>query len=500
MTAMDITFGTKDVKVYIAGAGSGKTYALMNELETMLKTYRPEEIAFTTFTRKGVMTGIERALAANSSLSVDDFPYFQTLHRMCFRESGLKRVNMIEPRDVLKFNALTGFKLHLSAAFNHQSDDDKMLQRYDAMRSSAKTGIYIHSIYDEERYHRLINAYEAFKKHNNLVDFYDCLTRYLEVGKPLPVAGFILDEAQDMTPLQWQVTELAARNAEKVRIGGDPAQAIFNFQGAVPETLIALTRKYETVELNDTYRLPKKICKVADSIISLMQEKLPRVHLSVKNTDGDVQEIADREALIRIVKKDFDTNDYRSGRWFFLFRTNCHIDDVAQQLRYLRVPYHDTNGFCVADRYLARLRRYMKYRELGYGTPEAKATFMRQYNIKDINDDFTESDIIPSEDRYAIQDYLDRYGLDELSRMAALPPFCLLTTPYKVKGGEADNVAVFLDATKQVGENTMIDLDGELRVFYVSCTRAKEKLYVVNAQSKYNLTSLWEATVENMEG
>jgi len=63
--AYDATFATDDVVVYLAAAGAGKTHAMMEEMAELLKVYRPDEIAFVTFTRKGVLNGIERAIKAD---------------------------------------------------------------------------------------------------------------------------------------------------------------------------------------------------------------------------------------------------------------------------------------------------------------------------------------------------------------------------------------------------------------------------------------------------
>ena len=62
-----IRFKTSDVRVYLAPPGAGKTFSLMDEMVELLKVYRPDEIAFVTFTRKGVENGIERALKANKA-------------------------------------------------------------------------------------------------------------------------------------------------------------------------------------------------------------------------------------------------------------------------------------------------------------------------------------------------------------------------------------------------------------------------------------------------
>lgn len=489
-------FKTDDVIIYIAGAGSGKTTALMTDLQGLLKTYRPDEIAFTTFTRKGVSTGIERVLQTGKGLQEEDLPFFQTLHKMCFKEAGLTKDNIIEPRDMLRFGELLGFNVHLNTTFDRQTEDDKMLQRYDSIRSGAKKGIYLEAKYDEERYHRLVTSYEKFKKENKLVDFYDCLQLYMDVGEPLPVSAFFLDEAQDVTPLQWKVIEKAASNATKVRVSGDPSQAIFSYQGADPSVLISLSEKYKTIELNKTYRLPRKVCAVADSIIYLMQEKLPRVHEPAKEYEGVVEEIVDRELLSRMIQKDFQDKASAPYRWFLLFRNNHHTKTMTEALERLLLPYHSARGFVIGERDLNKISRYYRYRMQGYGDEEVKEKFRIENGIKDFNDSFTESALIPSTRRYVYEDYIEKYGLEELVKMARAKPFCLVSTTYKVKGGEADNVVVFLDATKQVAENLLVDLDSELRVFYVACTRAKEALYIAHAKSVNNLELIWEAVKE----
>jgi superfamily I DNA/RNA helicase len=147
----NIRFTTDDVVVYLAAAGAGKTSAIMDEMTGLLKTYRPDEIAFVTFTRKGVANGIERALRANPQLAADDLIHFKTLHALCFRELGLKRASIIERSDMDMFNKALGFHVTLGEAFEFQSDDDKLLSRYDALRCSSTKGELLLGNYDEVR-------------------------------------------------------------------------------------------------------------------------------------------------------------------------------------------------------------------------------------------------------------------------------------------------------------------------------------------------------------
>jgi superfamily I DNA/RNA helicase len=100
----NITFAAEDVVVYLAGAGAGKTSALANEMTELLKQYRPDEIAFVTFTRKGVANGLERVLRANPAFTLDDFPYFRTLHALCFRALGLKHKSILARKHINMLN------------------------------------------------------------------------------------------------------------------------------------------------------------------------------------------------------------------------------------------------------------------------------------------------------------------------------------------------------------------------------------------------------------
>ena len=214
---MVVRFNTDDVTIHLASAGAGKTTTAMTEITAALKSYRPDEIAFVTYTRKGVETGIAKALAVNKDLTPDDLMHFKTLHALCFREAHLARKNIITQSDIAQFNSELGFSLTMNDAFGHVTEDDRLLQRYDAERSGSKRGVFVDGNYDRFRYDRLVNAYKAFKEGHDLVDFYDCLLKYMEQGEPLQgVKIALIDECQDLTPLQWQVCMKAFSEAEKV--------------------------------------------------------------------------------------------------------------------------------------------------------------------------------------------------------------------------------------------------------------------------------------------
>lgn len=303
--------------------------------------------------------------------------------------------------------------------------------------------------------------------------------------------GCVVHNCQDLTPLQWQVCMKAFENAEKVICLGDDFQSLYTYNGAAPELLIEMAAHYKLVKHETSYRLPRKVYEFARGITSVIQEKVDKDYKPATDKEGFVKNVTDRNVLARIIRDDLKHNGHKGGRWYLLFRTNCFIADMAKVLEQFMVPYNTNKGFCIPSRDLARIERYYNYRKEGYGTPEARQKFMEEYKIEDINDSFIHSELIPGIERYYYQDLVDTWGLKALREMSQMTePFLLLSTVHKVKGGEADFTAMFMDCTRLVSENMTLNVDEELRVLYVGCTRCREGLYIVPAQGRYSMSRL----------
>jgi superfamily I DNA/RNA helicase len=497
----DVKFNTDDVVVYLAAAGAGKTTAIMDEMTELLKTYRPDEIAFVTFTRKGVINGMERALRANPRLTADDLVYFRTLHALCFRELGLGCESIITRPDIEEFNKASNYEFNaaLTGAFEHQTEDDRLLARYDALRNGARKGVVADYTHDTERYTRLTKAYEAFKSARGKVDFHDCLVKFCERNKPVGVKIAFIDEAQDLTPLQWEVCRIAFSAAEKVRIAGDDFQSLFTYSGASPAAFISLSERYNEVRLEKPYRIPKAVYRFTKGVTQLITKKVDKDYAPAKDVEGFVEEISDRNVLVHRIQKDMDDNGITPYRWYLLFRNNCFIEETVSLLEKHQVPYHTANGFCISKEHLVRIRRFYNYRTQYTRSKETFLKFCDDYDIKDINDDFTESGLVPVGRRYVCFAYVQAFGVDKLIEMADREPFLLLSTTHRVKGGEADYAAVFLDCTRRVAENIQLNMDEELRVLYVACTRAKLGLYLVSGTGEYGLDKVIGAVKDCIE-
>ena len=150
-------FKTDDVITYLAGAGCGKTTSLMAELQEMLKVYRPDEIAFVSFSRKASAEVRNRAELMGFDYSPDSFPYFKTIHALCYmlNNYSAQGKNIISKEDAELFAKVTNlrFSIHNRAegSRNHEADGQMFFDLYALERATGKPPDY-HMIFPRRRY------------------------------------------------------------------------------------------------------------------------------------------------------------------------------------------------------------------------------------------------------------------------------------------------------------------------------------------------------------
>ena len=190
-------FEGKDVKVLLSSAGSGKTRRLIEEVSKELETRRPEEIAFVTFTRKGAEEGLKR-VCNKLRLDPEDLPYFRTLHSLTFHAMNYKASQMFGRLDQRKFNKEYGYNVNrceVNTGKVTATKDSQYLDFYDLERSGALTSKQlVESDIEIGYYRQLVQKYEEYKSSQCLVDFFDCLIKYVREGDSLPCKVLFVDE------------------------------------------------------------------------------------------------------------------------------------------------------------------------------------------------------------------------------------------------------------------------------------------------------------------
>ena len=124
-----------------------------------------------------------------------------------------------------------------------------------------------------------------YKKETIKVDFVDMIEEFIVQGYSPDLDVLIVDEAQDLVPLQWEmVHEIIKPKAKRIYFAGDDDQCIYSWMGVnVGDFLRASENK---IVLDKSYRLPKSVYNIADSLVKRLRTrqqkvwKLSLIHIS----------------------------------------------------------------------------------------------------------------------------------------------------------------------------------------------------------------------------
>ena len=127
---------------------------------------------------------------------------------------------------------------------------------------------------------QVLSLYEEAKSERGVIDFEDVLL--LTIGILLDredvaaqVRGqykhFVVDEYQDVSPLQQRLLDLWLGRRRQLCVVGDVSQTIYSFTGATPAFLTGFTTRYEgarTVRLSRDYRSTPQVVSLANRVLS----------------------------------------------------------------------------------------------------------------------------------------------------------------------------------------------------------------------------------------
>ena len=354
-------FKTGDVVTYLAGAGCGKTTSLMKELAEMLKVYRPDEIAFVSFSRKASAEVRNRAELLGMEYSPDSFPYFKTIHALCYMlndysEKGKKIISKEDTEIFAKVTNLS-FSIHERLEGNQKRSASGQLffDLYALERATGQPPDY-RLVFPRLRYEEFKELYELFKEKARVIDYHDCLTDFLKDGEAIKkVKVAFIDEAQDLTKQQWEVCFKAFSAAKHIRIAGDDWQSIFAFQGASPQMFIDVAQTGQIVKLEESYRLPKAVATLADRIVQTIEHKIDKHCLTSKKEEGEIVTFTEFEYLIPVIERE------STDSWYLLLRLNFQVQRIAEILKDNLILFHYSDSFCLPEKYLLQLKNYYKW-------------------------------------------------------------------------------------------------------------------------------------------
>jgi len=390
-----------------------------------------------------------------------------------------KGKTIISKADAELFGKVTNmnFDIHerLEGNRNKEAVGQLFFDLYALERSTGKEPDY-RLIFPRLRYTKFKELYEMFKAKARVVDYHDCLSDYLKEGEAIKkIKVAFIDEAQDLTPQQWGVCFKAFAAAKHIRIAGDDWQSIFSFQGASPQMFLDVAQTGKIIKLEESYRLPKSVAVLAEKIVQTIDNKIDKHCRTSKEMEGEINTYTELSYLLPLLEEETEDS------WYFLLRLNFQVQRVANILKEHTILFHYSDSFCIPEKYLLKLKSYYKWSS-ELASPSDDLSFCKKHWVKPTENNewppWWHTNLIENP---KVRDYLkryeDKYGFDVIWEAFANKPRILVTTVFKVKGGEADRVVVFTASSRKVEEGRLLDKDNEARIMYTSVTRAKKAVY-----------------------
>ena len=203
---------------------------------------------------------------------------------------------------------------------------------------------------------RLYDAYEQLRRERHLVDFETILELMAAVMTEHPeVAGqirkqyryFVVDEYQDVNPLQKLLLDTWLGGRDDLCVVGDPNQTIYSFTGATPHYLTNFAVEHPNatvIKLVRDYRSTPQVVTLANRVMS--GARTPnRLRLVAQRPDGPEpvlteydDETAEAEGVARAVGK-LIGQGVPAREIAVLFRVNAQSETYERALTDAGVPY-----------------------------------------------------------------------------------------------------------------------------------------------------------------
>ena len=491
--------------------GTGKTTTLINIVkEKIHKGTEPNKIGFFSFSKKAATEARDRAFL-DLELDSKNLEYFRTLHSLAFKWLGLSTNDVFRGADFNELGRLVGIDFRSAQTLNIEegplfsigAGGDKYMSIIQMARVKQIPVLEeLKNIDDfavsKQQLLLIEDTFTKYKKMKNKLDFIDMIEKFIEEGTSPKFDVLIIDEAQDLVPLQWKmVKEVLVPNSKEVFYAGDDDQAIYGWMGVkVEDFLNSSTNK---LVLKQSYRVPSDIHDMADSLIR-----------KVKTRESKKWQPQKEKGIVSWYRDILDV-DLSSGEWLILARTNYIVNKVCLRLREDgQLFWREGTGWSVSPNVLNGIEVWLKLCKKQDLTSEDLKTFSKLIHPNMITKSGRKvMASLESDQTYTLQDLVDKCGLKANSetpwqsvlkvseqetayivsvrrrgeKILTEAPRIRVSTIHKAKGGEADNVALLLDSTKACTEYW--DQDPEHRVFYVGMTRAKKTLHLIESQQQY---------------
>ncbi|MEU3857684.1 ATP-dependent DNA helicase UvrD2 [Streptomyces sp. NPDC028722] len=352
----------------LAGAGTGKTRAITHRIAYGVRAgiLPPSSVLAVTFTNRaaGEMRGRLRQLGA------------QGVQARTFHSAALRQLQYFWPKAIGgSLPRLVDRKVQLvadaAAALGTRLDRNelrdvtaeiewsKVTQTVPADYPYAAAKAGRETPRDPAEIAHLYAAYEDVKRDRSLIDFEDVLLLTVAVLQDrrdiaeqvrAQYQHFVVDEYQDVSPLQQRLLDLWLGDRDNLCVVGDASQTIYSFTGATPDHLLDFRTRHPgatVVKLVRDYRSTPQVVRLANGLLAQARGRAAdhRLELVSQRPPGPepvhteyTDEPAEAEGAARRIRELIDAG-VPAAEIAVLFRTNSQSETYEQALADAGVPY-----------------------------------------------------------------------------------------------------------------------------------------------------------------
>lgn len=352
----------------LAGAGTGKTRAITHRIAYGVRAgiLQPSSVLAVTFTNRaaGEMRGRLRQLGAQGVQA-------RTFHSAALRQLqyfwpkaiGGQMPRLVDRKIQLVADAAAACRIRLDRGELRDATAEiewsKVTQTVPADYPLAAAKAGRETPRDPAEIAQLYAAYEDIKRQRAVIDFEDVLLLTVAVLQDrqdiaeqvrAQYQHFVVDEYQDVSPLQQRLLELWLGDRDDLCVVGDASQTIYSFTGATPDHLLDFRLRHPgatVVKLVRDFRSTPQVVHLANGLLAQARGRAAdhRLELVSQRPAGPEpvfteygDEPAEAEGCARRIRELLEAG-VPAGEIAVLFRTNAQSETYEQALADAGVPY-----------------------------------------------------------------------------------------------------------------------------------------------------------------
>ncbi|GAA3448244.1 ATP-dependent DNA helicase UvrD2 [Dactylosporangium matsuzakiense] len=361
----------------LAGAGTGKTRAITHRIAHRVRSgqVRGQHVLAVTFTARAAAEMRERL----GKLGAEGVQA-RTFHAAALRQvryfaprlfSGRAMPELLDSKARLVGLAATkaGLKTDREVSRDLASEIEwakaSLIEPDDYAAAAAKA--LREPPFDAALVAKVYAHYERAKRAQGVIDFEDMIRAAIWAVEEHPDVAeqvraqyrhFVVDEYQDVNPMQQRLLEAWLGGREDVTVVGDASQTIYSFTGASASYLVDFQRRHPratVVRLTRDYRSTPQVVGLANAVISRARGELSRLRLELvgqrpPGPEPTVRTFADEPeeaAAVAARCAELIAAGTPAREIAVLFRVNAQSEVYQEALAEAGVPYvvHGTERF-----------------------------------------------------------------------------------------------------------------------------------------------------------